>query len=373
MCQPNHWLCTNLRRYFGVPIIDVYGHETIRARLAQSVDAGTLPGSLLFQGQRGVGKQRLALWLAQRLLCSAENPPCNSCSTCRYVRDLTHPDLHWVFPRPRLRDSDPDLEQVRDDYAEALAERAANYGLYAAPSGSEGIYVATVRSLVQRATMTPAFGKRKVLIVGDAERMVPQEGADMAANAFLKLLEEPPADTTIILTSSEAGALLPTIRSRVVSVRIPLVAETAVRAFVEDPTVKQHLDGSGRSTTAERVRIAAGAPGRLFGRDDHAKATMNARKIIDAATGKRPSLRYSTALAQGSTAARGAFSDTLESLVELLGERVRDAMHRKDEPAAAAASKAVDAVLRAQTIAGNNVSPQVITARLIRDLSETLR
>jgi DNA polymerase-3 subunit delta' len=47
--------------------------------------------------------------------------------------------------------------------------------------------------------------------------MVPQEGADAAANAFLKLLEEPPADTTLILTSSEPGALLPTIRSRVVA------------------------------------------------------------------------------------------------------------------------------------------------------------
>ena len=57
-------------------------------------------------------------------------------------------------------------------------------------------------------------------MIGDAERMVAQEGSDQAANAFLKLLEEPPADTTLILTSSEPGALLPTIRSRSVSVRV---------------------------------------------------------------------------------------------------------------------------------------------------------
>jgi hypothetical protein len=100
---------------------------------------------------------------------------------------------------------------------------------------------------------------------------------------------------------------------------------------------------------------------------------MSARKIIDAATSPRTSVRYSTALAQGSTAARGAFSDTLEALIELLGERVRDAMHREDNKSAAAASRAVDAVLRAQTVAANNVSPQVITARLIRDLGDTLR
>jgi DNA polymerase-3 subunit delta' len=356
-----------------VPIIDLYGHEALRARLSGSVRAGTLPSSLLFQGPRGVGKQRLALWLAERLLCAQADAPCGACTACRYVRAITHPDLHWVFPRPRLKDGDPDQDQVRDDYADAIAERAENMGLYAAPSGSEGIYVATVRYLVRRAVMSPAIGQRKVFIVGDAERMVPQEGADMAANAFLKLLEEPPADTTIILTSSEPGALLPTVRSRVVSVRVPLVSDAAVHAFVENAAVKRILDKESKISTTERVRAAAGAPGRLLtGRED-AKATVSARGIMDAATGAQRAAHYSAALAQGAAGARGAFTDTLDALVDLLGERVRDALHREDDWAAASASKAVDAVLRAQTYANGNVSPQIITAKLIRDLSATLK
>jgi DNA polymerase III subunit delta' len=356
-----------------VPIIDLYGHESLRERLAESIRAGALPASLLLMGPRGVGKQRLALWLAQRLLCTEPGAPCGTCKACRYVRELTHPDLHWVFPRPRLKDADPDLEQVRDDYGEATAERASNNGLYAAPSGSEGIFVATVRSLVQRAVMAPAMGKRKVFIVGDAERMVPQEGSDMAANAFLKLLEEPPADTTIILTSSEPGALLPTIRSRVVAVRVPLLPDAAVRAFVENPDVKTALDKMGKSGTSERVRAAAGAPGRLLTGAGDAKATMNARRIIDAATSARRALVYSTALSQGASGARGGFTDTLDALVELLGERARDALHRNDQASAASASKAIDAVLQAQTYAGGNVSPQIIAAKLIRELATTLK
>jgi DNA polymerase-3 subunit delta' len=356
-----------------VPIIDLYGHELLRQRLSESVRAGTLPSSLLLQGPRGVGKQRLALWLAEQLLCTEEDAPCGKCKACRYVRELTHPDLHWVFPRPRLKDADPDLEQVREDYGEATAERATNSGLYAAPSGTEGIYVATVRSLVQRAVMSPAMGKRKVFIVGDAERMVPQEGADMAANAFLKLLEEPPADTTIILTSSEPGALLPTIRSRVVAVRVPLVPDAAVRSFVESPAVKLALDKEGKSGPTERVRAAAGAPGRLLTGAVDAKATLNARRIMDAATGARRALFYSTALSQGAAGARGGFTDTLDALVELLGERTRDALHRKDQASAASASRAVDAVLRAQTSASGNVSPQIIAAKLIRELATTLK
>jgi DNA polymerase-3 subunit delta' len=362
-----------------VPIVELYGHEQLRERLAESLRAGTLPSSLLFQGPRGVGKQRLALWLAQRLFCAESNAAtglqagCGKCTSCRYVAALTHPDLHWIFPRPRLRDSDPDLEQVRDDYAEATAERAAAHGLYAAPSGSEGIYVATVRSLVQRAAMTPAMGKRKVFIIGDAERMVPQEGADMAANAFLKLLEEPPSDTTIILTSSEPSALLPTIRSRVVTVRVPLVQDSAVRAFLENPAVKKALDVNGKATVSERIRAAAGAPGRLLSGNSDARATINARRMVDAAIGGRPSLVHSTALAQGSSGARGTFADTLEALVELLGERARDALHEKDSAGAAAATQAVDAVLKADTYASGNVSPQLITSRLIRELSATLK
>jgi DNA polymerase III subunit delta' len=356
-----------------VPIVDLYGHEPLRERLTATISAERLPASLLLHGRRGVGKQRLAVWIAEALLCTRPDPPCRECAGCRYVAELTHPDLHWVYPRPRLRDSDPDLAQVRDDYAEATAERAAAHGLYAAPSGSEGIYVATIRYLVQKAVMAPALGKRKVFIVGDAERMVPQEGADMAANAFLKLLEEPPADTTIILTSSEPGALLPTIRSRVASVRVPNVSDAAVRAFVENTVVKTILDKSSKATAAERVRAAAGAPGALLTGESSAKATIGARRILEAATAARTSAMHSTALSQGSMGARGQFSDTLEALVALLGERTRDALHRNDREAAASATKAVDAVLKAQTYTETNVSPQLIASKLIRELSAALR
>jgi DNA polymerase-3 subunit delta' len=137
--------------------------------------------------------------------------------------------------------------------------------------------------------------------------------------------------------------------------------------------VKKILDKESKSSTAERVRAAAGDPGRLLNGEGDAKATTSARKIIDAATSPRRASQYSAALAQGAAGARGAFTDTLDALVDLLGERVRDALHRKDDDAAASASKAVDAVLRARTYANGNVSPQVITAKLIRDLATTLK
>src|SRR5690348_15135534 len=225
-----------------MPFVPLFGHDRLREQFAAAHARGALPASMLLHGPRGVGKQRLALWLGQALLCTGGPPrPCGRCTQCRYSLELRHPDLQWVFPRPRLKDSDPSLEDVRDDYAEAIAERLSHHGLYPPPSGSDGIFVATVRAVVRAAALSPALASRKVFVIGDAERMVSQEGSDQAANAFLKLLEEPPADTTIILTSSEPGSLLPTIRSRSIAVRVAALPEEAMRAFLTDSRVEAAL------------------------------------------------------------------------------------------------------------------------------------
>src|SRR5918993_5807946 len=149
-----------------MPISPVYGHEELRERLLPRIVAGTLPQSLLLHGPAGVGKQRLGLWLGQALICVSDAPPCGVCRECRYALDLTHPDLTWVFPRPRPKGSDSDPEDIAEDLAEATQKRAQKHGLYPAPPGSEGVYVATVRFLVRQASRTPALARRKVFVVG---------------------------------------------------------------------------------------------------------------------------------------------------------------------------------------------------------------
>ncbi|HMA25804.1 MAG TPA: hypothetical protein VKP00_17450, partial [Gemmatimonadaceae bacterium] len=228
-----------------MPLLPLYGHAALRKRFKNALARNTLPASLLLQGPRGVGKQQLALWLARLLLCESTDrgaAPCGVCKPCRMASELHLPDLHWFFPRPRLKEPNPDPEDVQHDIAEGIAERLANGGVYEPPGGDEAIYVSMVRTIVHMAALAPAMGRRKVFVIGDAERMVAQEGSDQAANAFLKLLEEPPANTMIILTSSEPGALLPTIRSRVVVVRVAPLSLDDVRAFVADPTVASRLD-----------------------------------------------------------------------------------------------------------------------------------
>jgi DNA polymerase-3 subunit delta' len=370
-----------------VPLVPLYGHGALRARLLDAHARGALPASLLLQGPRGVGKQRLALWLGQALVCDgpADARPggaaCGRCQHCRYAEQYAHPDLPWFFPRPRLKDADAGPDEVRADYGEARAERAARHGLYAPGSGSEALYVATVRTVVRQAAVSPAMARRKVFVVGDAERMVAQEGADQAANAFLKLLEEPPADTTLLLTTSEPGALLPTIRSRVVCVRVPPLAEADVRAFAADPLVRAALDAGGAEGDEARVARAAGAPGTLLGAAEQAAAEAEAARLLRAATEGDRADRLRAALGQGVSKARGAYSDVLDALAVRLHVLAREGAaargpgdpRPRDARRALGAARAVDAVERAKARAAGNVNPQLVTAQLVRELAEALR
>jgi DNA polymerase-3 subunit delta' len=351
-----------------MPLLPLIGHTSLRARLDDQIVRGRLPGSLLLQGPPGVGKQRLALWLGQRLLCTGEAPPCGECQHCKYALEGVHPDLRWYFPRPRIKDSsDIALDDVAREYAEAIAERVAANGIYARADGSHGIFVYVSRLIVQQAVKTPAMATRKVFVVGEAERMVPQAASQEAANAFLKLLEEPPADTTIILTSSEPGALLPTIRSRVVSIRVAPLPDADVRAFLAHPVA---ADAAGKGATMdELVRLAHGAPGTLIGAADRRVALDRARSMLAAARGGREKL-LRAAFGQGSSKARGAFSDVLEAMTVLLHESARDATAAGDAPRAVAAAKAIHLVEEAKRAAEGNAVPQLVSAHLLSELAE---
>jgi DNA polymerase-3 subunit delta' len=353
-----------------MPLLPLFGHAALRDRFRAAVANGSLPASLLLQGPRGVGKQQLALWLGRLLLCeNADRAPCGACRSCRMSGALQHPDLHWFFPRPRPKDSALDADSAKEDMAEAIVERMNAGGIYEAPGGDEGIFISTTHALTRTAALSPAMGRRKVFVVGDADRMVAQEGTEQAANAFLKLLEEPPADTTIILTSSEAGALLPTIRSRVVSVRVAPLSDDEVRAFLADPTVANQLDLGSAAKTEGLVGLAGGAPGRLIGRAAWESAIGQARRILDAASAPDRGTRMRVALAQGGFGARGKFSDTLDALTMLLHEQSRSAVARGNAAEASGAARAVAAVEETKELASGNVNPQLLTASLLRQLA----
>jgi DNA polymerase-3 subunit delta' len=355
-------------------LLPLVGHSALRSDLLGSFRRGALPQSLLFHGPQGLGKQRLALWLAQCLVCDALKPdgPCGSCRQCRMAVEVTHPDIHWVFPLPRPKGSDYTPNDSKNDYIEARLARAKAGGIYPRPSGAEGIYIATTRMLLLAASVTPAIARRKVIVIGDAERMVSQEGSDQAANAFLKLLEEPPNDTWIVLTSSAAGDLLPTIRSRVAPIRVNPLATEDVHAVIAEEAFRDALGKKAPSTEA-LVQRAAGAPGTVLGADGDAAIRARAAAIVDAATSADASKGYSAALQQGSWGARGGFNDVLDAVTVQLHENARKAAQTGDHEKAVRFAKAVEIVEDARESTLTNVNPALVTADLVDRLAHSLR
>lgn len=355
----------------------LFGHHPIRSRLTAAALRGRLPASLLLTGPRGVGKQRLALWLGQWLLCERAEPegltePCGGCQACRYTTKGQHPDLTWVFPQLRDEvDTDREPDEVRDDARAAMIDRIGSTGLWSAPDGRSGLFQDTMQGVVAWTARRPSMARRSVYVVGDAERMSAQASMG-AANVFLKVLEEPPPAVTLILTSSEPGQLLPTILSRVVTVRVPPLAPTDVAGFFADPEVARQLPLS----RDEAIARAQGAPGRLIGDGESKSALAAAKAVLDAAmapaTPDGEAIRIKVAARQGASGARGPYRDMLDALTVLIHQHTRRLVDTGREVEARRSAMLVPLVEEAKEIVQRNIHPALLTASLLRSLHNTI-
>ena len=165
-----------------VPFRDILGHRRLVALLARSIRQDSLPPSLVFAGPDGIGKRLTALATAQALNCP--NRPettagpgidaCGVCPTCARIARGVHPDVLLVEP---------------------------------GETGS--IKIDSVRDIIDRAAYRPFEGRRRVVIIDEADALVAA-----AQNALLKTLEEPPPSSVFMLITSRPDMLLPTVRSR---------------------------------------------------------------------------------------------------------------------------------------------------------------
>lgn len=364
------------------------GHEEIQRRFRETAAAGRLPQSLLLHGPDGVGKQRLGVWIAALVLCTSEGSerPCGLCPACGMVASLQHPDLHWFFPLPAPRGSPTPgkrrelLEEARLDSLEA--RRKEPFGIIPTEA-SAAIYLSMVEEIRARATRRPAIGWSSVFLIGDAERMVPQASSQEAANAFLKLLEEPPPDTLIVLTSSRPGELLPTIRSRTLSVRITRPDIALAEQFLEHQV---GMKPAVARTLARRSQGAIGLALRLADADP-SEADEGWRFVRTALSGSVAD-RLAAAVAFPVSGARGPFSVTLNRIEEVLRDciacqvdavdfawqsDVRDRLPEISEVSADRLVSAMDHVEQARFAAAGNGNPQAIAAVLLSNLAREFR
>ena len=167
---------------------DIPGNDRIKKILGLALTRGRVPNSLLFRGPAGVGKRRMALELAKALNCLRRtDDACGACESCLAIGEGKMPDVLEIAPEK----SEITIRQIRD--------------------------------LKEVAYLRPMIGRARVFIVDPAEKM-----NDESANAFLKVLEEPPLTTHFLLVSANPDRLHSTIRSRCQALAFQPVADEDV-------------------------------------------------------------------------------------------------------------------------------------------------
>ncbi len=153
--------------------------------LSRAADCGRLAHAYLVVGNPDGDAAKLAVHIAQKLVCEGPDAPCGTCGICRQIAEKTWCDVFWVHPMKKSRIIS--IDQMRDRPGNEIAPPF----------------------LLPWLTETSFAGGWKTAIIAEADRM-----NEAAANAFLKMLEEPPPQTLILLLTDAPQQLLPTIRSR---------------------------------------------------------------------------------------------------------------------------------------------------------------
>ncbi len=198
-----------------MPMADVFenilGQPQVREFLRSTVRSGRLTHAYLFTGPAGSNKTLAAYALAQATLCETSAVGCGECETCQRIARKKHPDVR-----------------------------------YYAPEGVGGYLVEQIREIVSDVSLAPIQAKHKVYILDRVDLL-----GVAAANAFLKVLEEPPADVLFILLGRTAESVLPTIVSRCQVVPFRHIPATEAAGILSQNT----------GATLEQARIAIEACG----------------------------------------------------------------------------------------------------------------
>jgi len=196
----------------------IIGQASVLQHLSQAIESDSLSHALILSGESGYGGLPIALTLAQSLLCQSlvDNLACGNCKTCQHINQLTHPDLHMAFPVVGKEGAVRKNITSKDYIAEWRSALKMNPYInisewvrtISSKKANPDINVTECNAISKQLAMKAFSGDRKVQIIWMAQYL------GNNANKLLKLIEEPPPGTFIILLCDHRDQLLRTVVSR---------------------------------------------------------------------------------------------------------------------------------------------------------------
>jgi DNA polymerase III subunit delta' len=279
---------------------DLTGNEQVKTLLRRTLAAGRVPGALLFTGEDGVGKKLFALELARALNCRAPVDTsgafegCGHCPSCERI---------GKFNYPQSSDS--------DDWKGIIWTDHPDVGMVVAPK--RVILVEQMRAVEREANYRPYEGKARVFLIEDADKL-----NEASANALLKVLEEPPHTSHIVLLTSRPAMLLPTIRSRCQMIRFSPIAAEAIESYL----VRNKIASGAEAHL--RARVSGGSLSRAVadGFDDYLEQRKAMLRVLQALAVKDDRVELLRSAEEFNDARH---KDEYESRLDILEALMRDA------------------------------------------------
>jgi len=210
---------------------EIAGQKEICNNLIQSVNNSRVSHAYLFTGPEGNGKLAIAIAFSQYINCinRGEHDSCGVCPSCSKYQKLIHPDLHFVFPMVGIPLANNKKAEICDDllphWRECLNENPyISQNIWYNKIGVENkqgiISVQESKQIVKKLSLKSFESEFKTLII-----WLPEKMNQASANKLLKILEEPPQKTLIVLVAEEPDKIIPTILSRTQIVKIPRIED----------------------------------------------------------------------------------------------------------------------------------------------------
>ena len=275
---------------------ELTGNARVKAALKRMLVSDRLPGAMLFTGEEGIGKKLFALEVARALNCRTprDQEACGVCSSCTRIAKLNYPQ-----------------REDAEEWTQIIWTDHPDVGLVVAPK--RVLRVEQMRQIEKEANFRPFEGNARVFLIDEADKL-----NDASANALLKVLEEPPKTSHLILITARPAMLLPTILSRCQMIRFsPLTP-----AEIESHLTKNKLVDN--KTARLRARAAGGSMGRALSGDlvtftSQRKAMLKVLNALVISEDRAQLLRSAEQLNEAQ------YRDEFEERLDVLETLIRDA------------------------------------------------